>query len=281
MEIINSISSVRETVGRIKGKENTVGLVPTMGALHDGHISLVKASVKDSDITIATIFVNPIQFNNPEDLLAYPASLEEDVVKLKLNDCDYVFVPSQEDMYNESPVLNFNFGNLETTMEGAYRPGHFSGVALIVMKLFNILQPTTAYFGQKDLQQFKVIEKMVVDTSLDIALKMMPIIRERSGLALSSRNRRLSEEDKIIAPEIYRALKLGADNFKNGASINEVISICKKEIAKYPRIKLEYLTLVNLKDLQYAETVNGEDQLALCFAGYIGEIRLIDNLIIN
>ena len=275
------MSSVRETVNCIRKEGKTVGLVPTMGALHLGHVSLIEASVRDNNITIATIFVNPIQFNNPNDLKDYPASLDEDIDNLRQSGCDYVFVPSKEEMYSETPVLGFSFGNLETTMEGAFRPGHFSGVALVVMKLFNLLQPTTAYFGQKDLQQFKIIEKMVVDTSLDIALKMMPIIREDSGLALSSRNRRLSEKDKIIAPEIYRALKLGAAHFKNNTAIKTVISVAEEHLLKYPEIKTEYLTVVNLKDLQNAESVNDEDRLALCFAGYLGEIRLIDNVIIN
>ena len=252
-----------------------------MGALHKGHISLIEVAVEQNDITIATIFVNPIQFNNPGDLKAYPASFDEDIIKLEQSGCDYVFAPSQEEMYSATPVLTLNFGDLETTMEGAFRPGHFSGVALVVMKLFNILQPTIAYFGQKDLQQFKVIEKLIVDTSLEIDLKMMPIIREKSGLALSSRNLRLSEAGKAIAPQIYMALKLGAEVIRNHGSLSEINSTTMKHLNKYPGITTEYLNVVNLKDLQHVEIENGQDQLVLCFAGYIDEIRLIDNIIIN
>ena len=281
MEIIRNIASIRKTVKGIKGEGKTIGLVPTMGALHKGHISLIEEAVEQNDITIATIFVNPIQFNNPGDLKAYPASFDEDIIKLEQSGCDYVFAPSQEEMYRETPVLTFNFGNLETTMEGAFRPGHFCGVALVVIKLFNILQPTNAYFGQKDLQQFKVIEKLIVDTSLEIDLKMMPIIREESGLALSSRNVHLSEAGKAIAPQIYMALKLGAEVIRNGGSLSEINSTTMKHLNKYPGITTEYLNVVNLKDLQHVEIENGQDQLVLCFAGYIDEIRLIDNIIIN
>ena len=281
MEIISDIASVRKTVKRINREGKTIGLVPTMGALHKGHLSLIEAAVTDNDITIATIFVNPIQFNNPNDLEAYPASFDEDIIKLEQSGCDYVFAPTQEEMYREPPMLNFNFGNLEAIMEGAFRPGHFSGVALVVMKLFNILQPTTVYFGQKDLQQYKVIEKMVADTSFDIDLKMMPIIREESGLALSSRNVRLSAEGKAIAPQIYKALKLGAEVIRNGGSLSEINSTTVKHLNKYPGITTKYLTVVDLKDLQHVEIDNGQDQLVLCFAGYIDEIRLIDNIIIN
>ena len=281
MKIIKDILSIKESVNRLQGEKKTIGLVTTMGALHRGHISLIDAAVKENDVTIATIFVNPIQFNNPDDLKAYPATLDADILKLKESGCDYVFLPSAVEMYSEAPVLNFNFGHLEDKMEGAFRPGHFSGVALVVMKLFNLLRPTIAYFGQKDLQQFKIIEKMVFDTSLGIKLKMMPVIREESGLALSSRNQRLSAEEKIIGAHIYQALTLGKDLHKNGRSLSGIISGTEKYLMKYPEIKTEYITMVNLKDLQYAETVSGEDQLALCFAGYIGKIRLIDNVIIN
>ena len=281
MKVYQDILSTRNAINGIKQLNKSIGLVPTMGALHDGHYSLINAAKKENDVTIVTIFVNPIQFNNPEDLKNYPSTYEDDLAILENIGCDLVFAPSAEEVYPKEPILNLSFGEMEEIMEGAYRPGHFKGVALVVMKLFNILQPTCAYFGQKDLQQFKIIEQMVYDTSMNVGLKMMPIIREESGLALSSRNQRLTETDREIAPQIYQALRLAADEINNGISIKAAITLAKDHLREYQEIKLEYLFLVNLKDLHVVETASGDDQLALCFAGYIDNIRLIDNLIIN
>jgi pantoate--beta-alanine ligase len=166
-------------------------------------------------------------------------------------------------------------------MEGAFRPGHFSGVALVVMKLFLILQPTRAYLGQKDIQQYKIIEQMASDTSLNIELKRMPIIREKSGLALSSRNSRLTINGKEIAPQIFNSLQLAADNLSKGTPVTDAINAAKQHLLQFPAITLEYILLVNLKDLQVVESSNESNQLVLCFAGYVDGIRLIDNLIIN
>jgi pantoate--beta-alanine ligase len=281
MKVFTDLSSARMAVKSIKHANQTIGLVPTMGALHYGHLSLVSAAKKDNDITIVTIYVNPLQFNNKDDLKNYPSSIEKDISLLKQHDCDILFIPANDIMYPTDPVTRLSFGALEDSMEGKFRPGHFGGVALVVLKLFHLLQPTIAYFGQKDLQQFKIIEKMVFDTSMDIQLKMMPIIREKSGLALSSRNRRLDARGKIIAPEIFRALKITVDAIKKGDSVKSSIDAALNYLVQYPDIKIEYLTLVNLKDLMAVETTNGFDQLVLCFAGFIGEIRLIDNIIIN
>ena len=281
MKVYQDILSTRNAINGIKQLNKSIRLVPTMGALHDGHYSLINAAKKENDVTIVTIFVNPIQFNNPEDLKNYPSTYEDDLAILENIGCDLVFAPSAEEVYPKEPILNLSFGEMEEIMEGAYRPGHFKGVALVVMKLFNILQPTCAYFGQKDLQQFKIIEQMVYDTSMNVGLKMMPIIREESGLALSSRNQRLTETDREIAPQIYQALRLAADEINNGISIKAAITLAKDHLREYQEIKLEYLFLVNLKDLHVVETASGDDQLALCFAGYIDNIRLIDNLIIN
>jgi pantoate--beta-alanine ligase len=281
MKVYQDIFSVRKAINGLIQMDKSVGLVPTMGALHEGHYSLIRAANQENDITIVTIFVNPIQFNNPEDLKNYPSTYEDDLAILEKIGCDVVFAPSVQEMYPIEPVINLSFGEMEEIMEGAYRPGHFKGVALVVIKLFNILQPTRAYFGQKDLQQFKIIEQMVYDTSMDVGLKMMPIIREKSGLALSSRNQRLTDTGRGIAPEIYQALRLAADEINNGISIKAAITSAKDHLHRYQEIKLEYLLIVNLKDLHVVETANGNDQLALCFAGFIDNIRLIDNLIIN
>ena len=281
MKVYQDILSTRNAINGIKQLNKSIGLVPTMGALHDGHYSLIHAANQENDVTIVTIFVNPIQFNNPEDLKNYPSTYKDDLAILEKIGCDVVFAPVVEEMYPNKPVINLSFGEMEEIMEGAYRPGHFKGVALVVMKLFSILQPTRAYFGQKDLQQFKIIEQMVYDTSMDVGLKMMPIIREKSGLALSSRNQRLTDTGRGIAPQIYQALRLAADEINNGISINAAIALAKDHLRGYQDIKLEYLLFVNLKDLHVVETASGDDQLALCFAGYIDNVRLIDNLIIN
>ena len=281
MRVFQDIITVRKEIQDIRKLNKSIGLVPTMGALHDGHFSLIKASKSENDITIVSIFVNPLQFNNPDDLTNYPSNIDEDLLVLDRIGCNLVFAPAVDEMYPQKPVIKFSFGEMENIMEGAFRPGHFSGVALVVMKLFSILQPTRAYFGQKDLQQFKVIEQMVYDTSTDVILKMMPIIREKSGLALSSRNNRLSKTGREIAAHIYKALCMVADSITKGNPIKEAIVLAENHLDDYPEIKLEYLTVVNLKNLQAVKAANGSDQVVLCFAGYIDEIRLIDNLIIN
>ena len=281
MKVYQDILSTRNTIKDIRQSNKSIGLVPTMGALHEGHFSLINAASKENDVTIVTIFVNPLQFNNPEDLRNYPSTFDDDLAILKEIGCDILFAPSVEWMYPEEPIINLSFGEMGEIMEGAYRPGHFKGVALVVMKLFNILQPTRAYFGQKDLQQFKIIEQMVFDTTMDVDLKMMPIIREKSGLAMSSRNHRLTDIGRGKAPQIHKALHIAADEIKIGGSIKKSITLAEDHLARYREIKLEYLQLVNLKDLRAVETANGSDQLVLCFAGYIDNIRLIDNLIIN
>ena len=281
MKVIQDIRSIRNAINGVRCSNKTIGLVPTMGALHEGHFSLIGAANKENDLTVVTIFVNPLQFNNAEDLKNYPSTYDDDLALLERKGCDIVFAPSAEEMYPKEPIINLSFGELADTMEGSFRPGHFSGVALVVMKLFNLLQPTQAYFGQKDLQQFKIIEQMVNDTSLDVLLKMMPIIREKSGLALSSRNKRLTDIGQAVAPQIYKALNLAAEAIKKGQSISESVALAENHLGRYTEIKLEYLLLVNLKDLHVVKRANGSDQLVLCFAGYVDHIRLIDNLIIN
>ncbi len=281
MQVFYALPTVRKAIDAARLAKKTIGLVPTMGALHQGHISLVEASVRENDLTVATIFVNPIQFNNPADLAGYPASLEADLALLKSAGCDLVFVPEAAEMYPAPPRINISFGALEDTMEGVYRPGHFNGVALVVLKLFHLLQPTRAYFGQKDLQQYNIIAQMVFDTSLDIQLRRMPIVREPSGLAMSSRNKRLSDAGKLLAAEIYQALRIGAQKLTKGASAEDALAMAREHLQKFPAITPEYLTWVNPANLQPVGKGNKPDQLALCFAGYIEGVRLIDNIIVT
>ena len=281
MEILHDSSHARESIFKHRVKDESIGLIPTMGALHEGHYSLIRESIRNNDVTVATIFVNPIQFNNPEDLKKYPVTLEQDLTELKGLGVDYVFIPSGEEMYPKSPVLELSFGHLGEVMEAKYRPGHFNGVAIVVAKLFNILTPTRAYFGQKDLQQFKIIEQMVKDLSFDIELVMMPIVREESGLAMSSRNRRLTHEGLSSASEIFRILSDSARALQNGTDRIVVIEEALNNFKQIPAITTEYLELANFEDLGSSWTDTESNRLVLCFAGYVEGVRLIDNVIVG
>ncbi len=250
-----------------------------MGALHDGHISLVQASKGDNDVTVCSIFVNPTQFNNPEDLLKYPRTLEADCEMLEAAGCDVVFAPSAEEMYPEQPVLKFNFGALETVMEGASRPGHFNGVGIIVSKLFHIIKPDRAYFGQKDLQQVAVVRRMVADLSFDLELVTAPTIREEDGLAMSSRNRRLNEEERHIAPHIFRIMESAKNELLKGKSVEEVIKEAKAEFAAINAFTLDYFEIVDLSTLQPIDSIGVKGTNAICVAAFLGPVRLIDNVV--
>lgn len=280
MRVIRDIEALKTLVDHLAHTNNSVGLVPTMGAIHQGHESLLKEANDQNDISIVTIFVNPLQFHNADDLANYPSTRTIDLEKLSEQNCDIVFMPGTKEMYPEAPILKLNFGALEKVLEGAQRPGHFNGVGLVVLKLLNLIRPTRAYFGQKDLQQFKIIELLVKDTSLPVELKMMPIIREPSGLAMSSRNALLSNELREIATQIYRALIIGSEIILLGGSMEDATKNAAGHLLKFPEITVEYLKLVSLKNLQEVRTVSEDDQLVLCFAGYLGSIRLIDNIII-
>lgn len=280
MRVIRDIEALKTLVDHYAHTNNSVGLVPTMGAIHQGHESLLKEANEQNDISIVTIFVNPLQFHNADDLANYPSTRTTDLEKLSEQNCDIVFMPGTKEMYPEAPILKLNFGALETVLEGAQRPGHFNGVGLVVLKLLNLIRPTRAYFGQKDLQQFKIIELLVKDTSLPVELKMMPIIREASGLAMSSRNALLSNELRETASQIYKALIFGAEIIQSGGSMEDATKNAAGHLLKFPEITVEYLKLVSLKNLQEVRTVSEDDQLVLCFAGYLGSIRLIDNIII-
>jgi len=281
MKVLKSIAEARHDLQKHRRDEESIGLVPTMGALHKGHLSLVAEAIANNDITVVSIFVNPIQFNNSSDLEQYPVSLEADLQKLAAQGVDYVFLPTNEEMYPEQPTVNLDFGHLEEVMEGQFRPGHFNGVGIVVAKLFNILLPTRAYFGQKDLQQYKIIEKLVHDFTFDLELVMLPIIREASGLAMSSRNQRLSEEGRGFAAEIYKALLWANQAIIDGREKSTVIEQARKKIAQNKAISLEYLTLAYLEDLRPFEQGTPPKQLVLCFAGHVEGVRLIDNVIVG
>jgi len=280
LKIIPTKDNIKQVVAAHRGVHQTVGLVPTMGALHQGHLSLVKRSKAYSDITVVSIFVNPAQFNNAADLARYPRTLDEDCALLEAAGVDYVFVPDVKEMYPEPAVLKFDFGTLETTLEGEFRPGHFNGVGIIVSKLFHIIHPSQVYFGQKDLQQVAVIKRLIRDLSFDLEIIVVPTLREEDGLAMSSRNTLLSDEARKLSPIIYRSLSLAKDELLKGVKWFDVKKQIEAAYQAEPRLRLEYFELVQSDTMEIAHALNDYDTYAICAACYIGGIRLIDNLIV-
>ncbi len=264
-----------------KQKEGlSIGLVPTMGALHEGHLSLVRASKGENEVTLATIFVNPIQFNNASDLEKYPRTLENDLLLLEKSGCDALFAPDEQEMYASPPSIKMDFGNLEKVMEGAFRPGHFSGVGVVVAKLFNIIKPNHAYFGQKDLQQFLVIQQMVKDLSFPIRVHACPIIRESDGLAMSSRNVRLSPQNRPVAAQLYQAL-LRAKEMAPKEGVEKTKQMVASFIGQNSAFTLEYFEIADGVSLASVADIASHKRVALCIAVYLDGVRLIDNVVME
>lgn len=257
----------------------TVGFVPTMGALHEGHIALIMKSIAENELTVCSIFVNPTQFNNLDDLKKYPRTLEQDCEILQDAGCDVVFAPSAEEMYPASPSLKINFGYLEHIMEGKFRPGHFNGVGIVVAKLFNIVKPTKAYFGQKDVQQVAVINRLITDLSFDLKMVVCDTIREKDGLAMSSRNRRLSPEARGHATKIFQSMIIGQKLLLEGYSTfvvkNKVLDFYKEN----PQFKLEYYEIADFETLESIDELNPKRRTAIIVAAHLDGVRLIDNYI--
>lgn len=280
-QIVWSKYDLKKVIGEIKRKNSSIGLVPTMGALHQGHLSLVQMSKAEYDVTVVTIFVNPVQFTNPDDLEDYPRTEERDIELLTDAGCDIIFIPKASEIYKLEPTIKLDFGYLEHIMEGKHRPGHFNGVGLVVMKLFGLVEPDGAFFGQKDLQQFRVISSLINDFELHIKLHMAPIIRENGGLAMSSRNKRLNKSEVQIAAQINVALKKAELEIIEGVDISTIKRRIELFISEKNSIELEYFEIVNAETLQNISVVNEGDRLALCLAAFVAEIRLIDNIIIE
>ena len=279
MHVITSLSEIKKYTAHLRSSGKTIGFVPTMGALHAGHLQLVRAARCQNDVTVCSIFVNPTQFNNAEDYRLYPRLLEEDNQLLEAANCDILFVPASAEIYPEPTLVQFNFGLLEQVMEGKYRPGHFNGVAIVVSKLFHLVNPTRAYFGQKDLQQYTILNQLVRDLNFDLEMVCHPIVREPDGLAMSSRNRRLSPEQRLIAVHLYKALTLAAEllQTQNIAQVKETVA---HYLSQFDAIQAEYFEVVNVKNLQPLTELNHSGGAALCIAAYLGDIRLIDNIIL-
>lgn len=278
MHRFDTIVSLRQYLSE-QPYEQTVGLVPTMGALHEGHTTLIETAGQENDIVISSIFVNPTQFNNSDDLARYPRTPADDLEKLKSAGCDVVFTPAVNEVYTELPVLRFDFGDLETGLEGAFRPGHFNGVGIIVAKLFNIVQPDRAYFGQKDLQQVAVIRQLIRDLSFPVTLVRCPTVREADGLAMSSRNRNLTPSEREQAPFLFQALTQAQEWLREGHSPAQTKADVIKLFNGHPEFRLEYVEVVNADTLQIAQEVLAPGQTAVCLAAHLGKVRLIDNVV--
>lgn len=277
MKIVHTIKELQAELNILKAQDKKVGLVPTMGALHAGHASLVKRSVKENDVTVVSVFVNPTQFNDKNDLLKYPRTLDADCKLLEANGCSFVFAPSVEDMYPEPDTRTFSFAPLDTVMEGAFRPGHFNGVAQIVSKLFDAVKPHRAYFGEKDFQQLAIIREMVKQLNYDIEIVGCPIMREEDGLALSSRNARLSAEEREIALKISQTL-FKSRTFAADHSVSETIRFVEESIAAERGLRLEYFKLVDGNTLQDIENWADTNYAVGCITVFCGDVRLIDNI---
>lgn len=261
-----------------KSENKTIGFVPTMGALHRGHLSLIKKSKKKNDTTVVSVFVNPTQFDNAEDLKKYPKTLQKDILLLQSVHCDVLFAPSVDEIYKGNIVSeSFDFDGLEHQMEGQFRKGHFNGVGTIVKALFNIVQPNNAYFGKKDYQQLQIIKKMVKKQNIPVVIKGCKIFREEDGLAMSSRNIRLTKEQRKAAPFIYSTLQQARKKFGT-KSVAEITNWVKKQFAEHPLLDLEYFTIAETKTLEAVTEIKKSKKYRAFIAVYAGKIRLIDNI---
>lgn len=277
MKALKKISETTQYLQEQKRSGKTIGFVPTMGALHEGHLELMRRAKAENDILAVSIFVNPIQFNNPEDLKKYPRDLEKDSKLLKRIGCDVLFIPDVEEMYPEKVTKTYSFGLLEKVMEGAFRAGHFDGVAIVVKKLFKIIQPTHAYFGEKDFQQLAIIQKLVELEEIPVEIVPCPIVREKDGLAMSSRNERLTSEGREIAPFIYSTL-ISARQKAKTTTVAEIKLMVENRFKDRPEFALEYFEIAEDKDLQPVNNWTYAPGIVAFIAAYLGKVRLIDNI---
>ncbi|MDE6528322.1 MAG: pantoate--beta-alanine ligase [Muribaculaceae bacterium] len=279
MEIIRTINGLRTRVAEARAEGKTVGLVPTMGALHAGHISLVDRARGENDVVVVSVFVNPTQFNNAEDLATYPRTEEADCAKLRDAGVDVAFIPSVDEVYPEPDTRQFDLGEVAAVMEGAMRPGHFNGVAQIVSKLFAIVEPDRAYFGEKDFQQIAVIRKMVELEGFGLEIVDCPICREPDGLAMSSRNTRLTAAQRQIAPVIHRTLSESVE-WGRTHTLEETKKFVIDTINTFPEMEVEYYEIVDPLTMQplreWGDAANGRS--VGCVTAYCGKVRLIDNI---
>lgn len=277
MLVFAKIKSVQQKLKSLKNG-TAVGFVPTMGALHEGHLSLVEKAKKENDIVVVSIFVNPTQFDSTEDLINYPKTIDKDLALLKSVFCDIVFTPTPEEIYaNDIQSQSFDFDGLEFQMEGKFRNGHFNGVGTIVERLFEIVKPNKAYFGEKDFQQIQIIRKMAEKRKLPVKIIACPIHREKDGLAMSSRNMRLTKEQRAAAPFIYETLKKAKIQFGT-KNASEVVKWVENEFKNHPVLRIEYIEIADEDTLLPVETKDLTKKYRAFIAVFAGKIRLIDNI---
>ena len=277
MEVVTKIADLQKKIAEIRTNGGTVGLVPTMGALHNGHLELVKRCVAENSICVVSVFVNPTQFNDKNDLLHYPRTLDADCKLLESAGCVIAFAPEVEEMYPVEDTRVFNLGAVAEVMEGKYRPGHFNGVAQIVSKLFDAVQPDRAYFGEKDFQQIAVIRSMVKLLNYPVEIVACPIVREDDGMALSSRNLRLTPEQRTNAVSISQTL-FKSRTFAEQHSVAETIDYVVNTLNSVPDLDVEYFEIVNGNTLLSVNDWSDSDYIVGCITVYCGEVRLIDNI---
>ena len=277
MKVIHTIKDLQAELSVLKAQGKKVGLVPTMGALHAGHASLVKRSVNENEVTVVSVFVNPTQFNDKNDLVKYPRTLDADCKLLEACGATYAFAPSVEEMYPEPDTRQFSYAPLDTVMEGAFRPGHFNGVCQIVSKLFEAVKPHRAYFGEKDFQQLAIIREMVRQMQFDLEIVGCPIVREEDGLALSSRNARLSAEERENALKISQTL-FKSRTFAATHTVGKTLKFVEDAIAAVPGLRLEYFEIVDGNTLQKVDNWNQTSYVVGCITVFCGDVRLIDNI---
>ena len=277
MQVISTVAELQDILRAPRAEGRTIGLVPTMGALHEGHASLVRRSVAENDITVVSIFLNPTQFNDPKDLERYPRTLDSDCALLEECGAQVAFAPSVAEVYPEPDTRRFSYPPTDSVMEGARRPGHFNGVCQIVSKLFAMVLPTRAYFGEKDYQQIAVIRRMVADLAMPIEIVPCPVVREESGLAMSSRNTLLSPEEKALAPNIYRVL---SESRTLGRSVTETQDWVVQQLNSIPGLEVEYFSIVDGDTLGSINAWDEAESVVGCITVYCGQtpIRLIDHI---
>lgn len=278
MQTLTTVNALTDTLQGLRQKGQTIGFVPTMGALHPGHISLINRCVADNDYCVSSVFVNPTQFNDPKDLEAYPRTPEADALMLEQAGCDILFMPTSKEVYPTPDTRQFTFGPLEAVMEGAFRPGHFNGVAQVVSRLFELVKPDKAYFGEKDFQQLAIIRAMVSQLGMAIDIVACPIIREADGLAMSSRNKRLTPEQREKAPLIADIL-LKSRTFARDNSVEATIRYISERLRPEDGFKLDYMAIVDGRTLQAVKDWTETDYIVGCVAVFCGPVRLIDNIV--
>ncbi len=277
MEIFKTIIEIQSYLQKIKKENKSIGFVPTMGALHQGHLALIEQAKAENDIVVVSVFVNPIQFNNKEDLLKYPRNFEADAAMLQSIGCNVIFCPNETQMYPEPDTTVYDFGQLDKIMEGEFRPGHFNGVAVVVNKLFDIVQADKAYFGEKDYQQLQVIKALVKQKNLKVEIVPCVIVREDDGLAMSSRNMRLTPEERKIAPFIYQTL-LQAKKNRATMSVDILTKWVLAQIENQALLTSEYFEIVDATTLLPIDNWDDCEHTVGCIAVFLGSVRLIDNI---